>query len=210
MLVFLEDDDAGALAQDEAVAVAVERTAGAGGLIVAGRQGPGGAEAREAHGRQRGLGAAGDHDIGLVALDGPERQADGIVGAGTGVGDAHGALLDEPRVLLLEFHEAADAAADDRARPERIRQVPEVEARVLDGLDGARHGHLREPVEVPRFALVDPGVRIEVLDLARDLRAVLGHVETLDAADAGLAGQQPFPEHLHLLAQRGDEAQTRD
>ena len=59
----------GPLGQDEAVAVAVERAAGAGRVVVAGREGPHRGEPAEAHVGDRRLAAAGDHHVGLAVLD---------------------------------------------------------------------------------------------------------------------------------------------
>ena len=91
VLQLLEHQHAGAFAEHEAVAVAVERPAGA--L----------ADRRSARDRARmvakplmpmgvsgGLGAAGDHHVGLVVLDGLEGVADGVGGAGAGGG--HGGV----------------------------------------------------------------------------------------------------------------------
>ena len=65
-LQFLEDDDAGAFAHDEAVALAIERTAGVQRIVVARRQRAHRGEAADAHRRDRRLGAARDHHVGVV------------------------------------------------------------------------------------------------------------------------------------------------
>ena len=160
---FFEDDDAGALAEDEAVAVLVERPAGAlSGSSLRMRQGAAAMKPPRPIGGDGRLGAAGDHDVGVVPLNGVQGVADGVGGrgagrrnggvrtaqaemdrdvAGGGVGDhlrdderadAAGPVLDKAGVLLFEFVEAADAAADDDAAAEGIF-LGEVEAAVLDG-----------------------------------------------------------------------------
>ena len=48
------------------------------GVVVAGREGPHGAEAADGERRDRGLGAAGDHDVRVAVLDGPHGLADGV------------------------------------------------------------------------------------------------------------------------------------
>src|SRR4051812_41553499 len=78
MLVLFEDDDAAPLGHDEAVTVLVPRAAGPRRVVVAGREGAGGAEAGHAKLAQGGLGAAGDHDVGLVVLDEPHGVADRV------------------------------------------------------------------------------------------------------------------------------------
>ena len=83
-LELFEDEDAGPLADDEAVAVLVEGPAGVRGVVVAGGERLHGSEAADAHGGDRGLGAAGDHDVGVAALDDAEGVADGVRGGGAG------------------------------------------------------------------------------------------------------------------------------
>ena len=81
---FLQHQQAGALGEDEAVAIGVEGAAGVGGIVVSLRQGPHGREPAQAHGRHRGLAAAGDHHLGVVVLDGAEGVADGVGGGCAG------------------------------------------------------------------------------------------------------------------------------
>ena len=79
MLALLEDDDAGALADDEAVAVAVIGSRRLGRTVVeVGRERPAGGEARDRQPVDRRLGAAGDHDVGVAERDQPGRIADGM------------------------------------------------------------------------------------------------------------------------------------
>ncbi len=65
-LQFLENDDAGALAHDEAVALAIERAAGVQRIVVAGGQRPHGREAADGQRRDRRLRPARDHHVGVV------------------------------------------------------------------------------------------------------------------------------------------------
>ena len=69
--VFLafEDHGARALAHHEAVATLVEGTACAGRVVVAAAHGAYRAEASHGEGRDRGLGRAGDHHVGVSAPD---------------------------------------------------------------------------------------------------------------------------------------------
>ena len=69
VLELLQDEDAGALGDDEAVTTLVERPARAFGIVVARRQGAHrreGADERLVHGR---LGTAGEHHVGVAADD---------------------------------------------------------------------------------------------------------------------------------------------
>ena len=67
MLQLFQDEDAGAFADDEAVAVLVPGAAGALGLVIAGGERAHGGKTADAHGSDGGLGAAGDHDVGVAA-----------------------------------------------------------------------------------------------------------------------------------------------
>ena len=137
------------------------------------------------------LGAAGDHDVGVVELDGAqaspmalaaEAQAVATAGvraaqaevdrdvAGGGVGDhlrdderadaARAAALHEAGVLLFEFVQPADAAADDDAAAEGVF-LGEVQAAVLDGFEGGDHGELGEAVEPPDGLGVEELLRVD-------------------------------------------------
>ena len=87
VLVFLENDDAGTLAHDEAVAVGV---IGARGLLwlvgPLGGQGLAGVEASDADLADRRLGPARDHHVGVAVADQAHGVADGM-GAGRAGGD---------------------------------------------------------------------------------------------------------------------------
>ena len=79
-LIFLEHDDAGALAHDEAVAVLVIGPARPLGLVVeVGRERPRLGEAGDADRADRRLGAAGEHDVGIVhrGSSAPRRRSNG-------------------------------------------------------------------------------------------------------------------------------------
>ncbi len=77
MLIFLEHDDARALAHDEAVAVLVIGAAGAGRIVAeAGGQRPRLAEAGNADRADRAFRAARQHHVGIVHRDHPRRVAD--------------------------------------------------------------------------------------------------------------------------------------
>ena len=86
MLEFFENHDAGAFANHEAIAVVVPGTAGAGGVVIAGGKRAHGGESADAHGRNGGLGASGNHDVGITVLDDAEGIADGVGAGGAGSG----------------------------------------------------------------------------------------------------------------------------
>src|SRR5262249_33001834 len=80
----LEDQHAGALAQDEAVAVAVEGPAGLPGGVVALGQGGEQVEAGDAERVDHAVRAAGEHDVGVAVADQLDGLADGLAAAGAG------------------------------------------------------------------------------------------------------------------------------
>ena len=72
VLEFLEDQDAGALSDDETIALVVPGPGSAFRLVVALGQGPHGGEPADAHRRDARLGAAADHDVRIAPLDDAE------------------------------------------------------------------------------------------------------------------------------------------
>jgi len=87
VLQFFEHQDAGAFAQDEAVALAVEGTrylgSGPIGLAQSAQRGVGENQQRI----DSAVGAAGEHEVGVVARDQAESFADRLRAGGTGGGD---------------------------------------------------------------------------------------------------------------------------
>ena len=74
----LEHENAGALADDEPVAILVERAAGASGVVIARRERPQRGKPAHAHRRDGRLRAAGNHRVGVAAPDDLEGVADGV------------------------------------------------------------------------------------------------------------------------------------
>src|SRR5262249_851951 len=81
---FLEHQDSRPLSHHKSVAIAIPGTGSALGLIVAGRERPGGRKSADSHGSDAGFGSAANHDIGFTALNQPERIADGMSAGGAG------------------------------------------------------------------------------------------------------------------------------
>jgi hypothetical protein len=239
VLELLEHHHAGALAEHKAVAVLVEGPAGPGRVVVALRQGPGRDKAAQAHGRDAGLGAAGDHHVGLAPLDGPQGVADGVGrrGAGRGDGgvgaaqaevdgdgaagrvgdhlgdderrDAAGPAVAEAVVLFLELGQPADTAAEDDAGAEGVH-LAEVDTAVAHGLDGRHQGKLGEAVQPPRHPGVEDGLRLEVLDLPAKADLEPLGVDDGDGPDAALSVQQALPVRGDRRRQRVDRPHARD
>ena len=196
-----EDEDARPLADDEAVAVGVPRTAGTLGGVVAGRERPHGGKAGDAERGDAGLGAAADHRVGVAALHQPEPVADGM-GAGRARGghgrvgplgakthrdlagcqvhdrredeerrDAVGAFLEQHPVLALDDLESADAAADHHAHARRVVGADD-QAAGRHRQVGGRDGELDEAPALLDVLAVDPLAAGRSLDLAGKSRGV--------------------------------------
>src|ERR1022692_2255261 len=86
MLKLFEDKDASAFAHDEAVAIPVPGTTGASRVVIARGESAHGGESANAHGSDGGLGASGNHYVGIAVLDDAERIADGVGAGGAGGG----------------------------------------------------------------------------------------------------------------------------
>ena len=84
MLELLEDEHARALAEDEAVAIAVEGAAGPRRLVVAGGERGQEDESGHAEGVDHAVGAAREDHVGAVAADHLEGLADGLRAGGAG------------------------------------------------------------------------------------------------------------------------------
>src|SRR5687767_8736725 len=239
MLELFEDDDAGALADDEAVPILVERAAGTLGFVVARRERAQLAEAADAHRGDRRLRAARDHRIGVAALDDFERVADGMRrrragGAGCQVralgaepdrhltgrevddrrrdeerGDLARATLEQRRVLALDGRESADAGADADADVGR-ELWRDLKLRVVHRELGGGDGVLNEDVHFLDVFLLDELQRVEILDLRGDLRRVPGDIEPRDAGDTAPARQQRRPVGRRADAERRHQPDAGD
>ena len=169
MFQLFEDDDPRPFGHDEAVAVPVEGTAGPERLVVPDAHGLFGAESGQPQGGDRSLGAAGDHDVGVIAGDHPAGLADGVTAGGAGGDDAHigaagpvtdgnvpggdvgdhhgdhhgrdpaGPLFEEEPALAGDGLQTADAARNEDSDPCRIHVPP----LAVDGEPGLFHGLVR-------------------------------------------------------------------
>jgi hypothetical protein len=84
VLHLLEDQDPGALAHHEAVAVAIEGPAGGAGVVVAGRHGAHGAEAADGERVTEASAPPAMTTSARAVLDGAHRLADGVGAGGAG------------------------------------------------------------------------------------------------------------------------------
>jgi len=233
----LEHHDDGALPEDEAVAILVERARGPLGLVVAGREG---AEAGQGDEREREdgrLGPAGQEGLSVAAPQGMVSLVEGV-DAGRASGDArHGrALQTEGDRDLAGGHVGDHRGDQERADPvgaageERLglaggvtvatatgRDVdadvvgvlgPDLQPGVVESLAGGGHRELGEAAHPPRGLRLDVVARLEPFDLSRDLDLELRRIEAGDPADAGDAARQVAPGLRDAVADRRDGAKA--
>ena len=79
-------------------------------------------------------------------------------------------------------------------------------AGVAQRLGGRGPGEVDVAVVAAHFLLGHHRVRLEAAHLAGDLAVDAAGVERGDAVDAAAAGDQPFPERRHVVAERRDGA----
>src|SRR5919199_2278899 len=77
-------------------------------------------------------------------------------------------------------------------------------------MPGGGEDHLGEAVHAPRRLAIDPCRRIEILQLAGEMDAVILVVEQGDLRRARLAVDQPLPRRFDVVAERRDHAEARD
>src|SRR5262245_31331175 len=106
-------------------------------------------------------------------------------------------------MLLLEFVQPADAAADDDAAAVGIL-FREIESAVLNGGVRGHHGKLSETVQPMYLLFVYQRFGVEVLYLAAEVDLEFRGVELFDGSDTALACQQRGPEARNLATQRVD------
>ena len=173
MLIFLEHDDAGALAHDEAVAVLVIGPARLlRPVVVAHVERAGLGEAGDADRADRRFGAARQHDVGIVVADHPRRVADRM-GAGRAGGDDR---MVRPHQAVFDAHLARDQV--DQPAVDEVRGDP---ARPLLGQQQAFALDARQAADAraDRHAGAQPR-RLVHLGQAGILQRLAGRVEAVD------------------------------
>jgi hypothetical protein len=196
-------------------------------------------KAGEAHRRAGGFGAARNHDVRIIILNGLERVAHGIGGAGTrgghGVvraaqavadrnvsargiehelrnrecGDFVRSLRNEPLVLSFDLGESADARAEDHAAAERFF-LGEVDSRIVHGVDAGNQRELREAIDALLLLAIDVAFGRPIVDIAAEAHFVMRGIECSKLVNAAVAAQHLIPEVVDLAAQGGDGANTGD
>ena len=111
-----ENQHARAFADDEAVAIGIEWTAGALGIVIARGKGAHGGKTADAHGRDGGFRAAGNHHFRSAALNDFESVADGVGG-----GRARGGGGGVRAFRAVANRDVAGGEIDDGSRNEKGR-----------------------------------------------------------------------------------------
>ena len=230
-LTLLEHQDARTLAYHEPVAPGIERTAGPLGFFVARRQGLHRTEAGERQRRDRRLGAAGNHRLGIAVTDQTRGLADRVgsrrAGRGAGHiralgaehdGDQAGGHVDDhagdeerrdpPRttvaqdvVLLLQKFQPADPRPDVDADAFRVSRVDPI-CGVVQRLTRGGHGVVGEGVHPADVFAVHSTQRIETAQFSGEAAGVVAGIELGDRSDTALAREHPLPRRLAAEAQR--------
>ena len=214
VFVLLKDERTGSFADDESVAVLVERTRSVLRVVVAGREGLHRVEAADTGFIDRSLGTAGHHDGGFAPADVVERVDQAVVGRGAG---RHGAVVgahetvfhgDESRRdvrdhagdeewakprrhsslgIAQTFVEERFQTTDTRAPDHaRLLQVDllQIERRVLHGLRGGDERILGEEVVLANLLAVEVLRGVVVLYLASELGFEFFGIEVRDGGGA--------------------------
>ena len=182
MLVFLEHDDAGALAHNEAVAAFV---IGTGSLlrrvIVIGGQRAAGCEARHAKTGDGRFGAAGHHHISIVILNEAHRIADRMrAGGARGDDSVVGALQTMPNRDLTG--DQVDQCGGNEERADLPRPVPFEDERVVgDRLQTANTGADQNPGAVAFFVgfRLEAGIRHRLIRCGNSIQDEIVHPPAL-------------------------------
>ena len=238
VLQFLQKQHASALAHDKAAALPVKGDGGPVGVLRLG-QGLHRGEAADGHGRDGGLGAAAEHDLGVAVPNVVEGVAHGVGAPGAG-GDgagAHGpepgvnghltcrhvadgggdieggdpveALFQTPAVLRLGDGLSADAAGEDHAAAIGVCLL-HGEPGVRQGLPCRRHSELGEAAHALGFLTAQQGLRVEALYLCRQLYFLGSGIVMGDGADAAHAVFHGLPALTRRQADGGHSPQTGD
>ena len=228
----------GQVVQHEAAALRVKGDRGPFGVLRLGQSLHGG-EAADGHGRDGGLGAAAEHDLGVAVPNVVEGVAHGVGASGAG-GDgagAHGpeprvnghltrrhvadgggniegrhpvkALFQPPAVLCLGDGLTADAAGEDHAAAVRVCLL-RGEPGVGQGLPGRRHGELGETAHTLGFLTAQQSLRVKALHLCRQLYLLRGGIVMGDGADAAHAVFHGQPAFPRRQSNGGHSPQTGD
>ena len=236
VLLGLDDHERTGLAEHEPVAVLVERTRRALGVVVAGRHGTHHRERRDRQRLDAALDTAADGDVGVTHDDLPPRVGDGLRTRRTGRhrGDDAGAgaelqaddrggtvrhdhLNGERRHLAgaALVHQRRRSRRSSRRHPDRCRSTTAKRSGSTSGVPAVsqswppRSLAIRWTYDMRRRSSRLIVVVDGLLEVAADLdrQVPLGDELVLEDADAAFAGQQTLPRALDV---RRDRSRRRD
>ena len=220
--VFLQYQNACAVAEHKAVPVLVPRAAGGLRRVVAGGQRLHVGKSGYGSGRGAELGAAHDHDIGFAVLNHPRRHAN-VVGA-RGAGRDHGDVgapvavhdgqmatdhvddaarhekgrhparpaLFQGRSSLLDVVDAADAGADRESVAVRVLRVA-WQARIGNGLNAGGNAVLDELVATPGLLALHVELGVKIPHLSGKGDGEARGIKGVDRRNAAFAGDGVAP-----------------
>ena len=235
-----QNDNAGAFAHDEAVAVHVVRAGGPLGLVIAGAEGFHVAEPGHARGQDGSFRPAADHDVGIPEFHDAPGFPDVVVGGGAGRADGHvrtaeavfhgdetgGNVADHVRnhegghagrpfgkkrgMLAFQRAEAADAAAHHDADAGFVLRF-QIQPGILESHSGSAHGKVREAVHAAGvLGRLEVRGGIEIFDFTGDFRGVAGNIHGFDGVNAAAASLHGFPGGCEIIAQGADHSDAGD
>ena len=233
MFQIFQDQHASPITQHKAVALLVPGAAGLFRLIIAGRQGTGGRECRNAGTGGGHFGTTGQHHVSVAIGDGAGRIANivGTGGAGGHNGDVRafvakpdsritgnhidhrrrhkerrylaGAGLFHLDNVLFDVLQAANTGTDGNAHPLLVELVELFQATVVHRLLGGNQAIVNESVKLAGFFGRQPGFDIQVLYRPADARAILAGIEPVDLANATAPGTHCAPGGTDIVPYRG-------
>src|SRR5205823_10645620 len=112
-------------------------------------------------------------------------------------------------VRLLDLFQSADRAPDQDADLITVR-LGDRQPRFLQCFLRRHHGELDEARHMPSRLAIEPGVGLEIDDLAGDLAGRAGRIERLDPPNPRTTSLDRLPRFAGAMAERGNRAGPGD
>ncbi len=234
---FFEDQQAGTFAENEAIAIEIERATGTSRFLVARGERLDIRKGTQAHPRHRRFRSTCDHHVGIIILNGFQRIANGIgrTGACGGHGvvrasqaeldgqvpsrrvqhhlgnrhrrNARGSLLEQLKHLRFDFAQPTDPRPENHAATEGLFLL-EIDARVTNRLRTSHHRELGKAIDPLHFLQRNKFARIPVVDVSTELDLEFVGIETAQRMDAAFTRQDPTPKVIDLATERCHNTET--
>ena len=238
VIQLLQHQDGRALTHDKAAALRVKGDGGPLGVAGSGQSAHGG-EAAHGQGSDGGLGAAGEHHLGVAVPDVAEGVAHGVAAAGAGghradahtvqmhpdgnlsrshIGDGHGDeeggdLVKAPAVACLagglDGGNAADAAGDGHAAPAGVLLL-QIQSAVGHRFHRRGDSKLSEAVHPPGLLAIQSHGGVKVLHLGGQRDLLIAVVIQGDGGNAAHAVLDGLPAFGSGVSQGSDRADAGD